>query len=221
MKKLDSEKLSLYEDLQIEIEKRRTAESGLKEAYQIMESANILAATLLNEYGRTNFDECVLQILQKLELVKISILVLDSPTPTHSTWSSCPNVDQNNTFNISEQTLNKIINRMYNQEPIIGYTKNLEIEDREMLGISCCNSDSEMCNNCHSISLPVHMDKKLWGIITYAKSSEFEPTDLTLKSLDYLSNVITIVIKENQEKQKINKMIAQRLKDFNTKVAQL
>jgi len=194
-------------ELQIEIEKSRTAENILRESCQILTLVGEISKDIVEQAKDLEIYPTLEKIGLRLSLHKIFLMRFSSTMERYVDWYS-EEVHKTEIKESEKCDLVPLMNWVYEKKCYSGNVYNLP----NFFNIICCpKPDEPCCLNCNVIMIPIIIENKPWGIMGYAKDTDSDAADLTKRAIKNLSNLLAILLKSKEETGHLSELIDKKL----------
>ena len=200
-------------ELQVEIEKSRSIESILRESCQILSLVAEISKDIVERGENLDIYTTLEKIGKRLSLNKIFLFRFSRTIEPHIEWHS--NKIHKSEFEYHEDLdLVPLMNWVYEKKCYSGPVNDLP----KFFSLLCCPKGEKQCDNCNMIIVPIIIEKKPWGLMGFAKTTDSNASDLTKKSIINLCNLLSILIQRKEENDHLSNLIDKKLSDFRDEI---
>jgi len=196
-------------ELNIEVEKYKSAQSVLEETCVVLTLVSEISKDIVEKGEIIDIDEVLKKIGTKLQLKKIFLYRFSNIIEPYKEWVHDIGCQLKITLKENED-LTQLMNWVYEKKCYSDFANSLP----SFFNILKCPKKEIFCSQCNLIMIPVVIENKPWGIMGFAKITEENCNELTRRAIMNLSNLVSLLIKNQEENQSLIKMIDDRLKTF-------
>jgi len=195
-------------------ESRKTISGSLLRSHKILE-ITLQISSRVTEDEQCTIDEVLELIGNHLNLQRIFIIKFPELSKPYKEWSLGENKNETkNETNKNEIDNSKLMNWCFKNQPYFFSTE----ETPEVFDVI---NEILKKDTYYKMVTPIMIEKRPWGIIGFGSSGDFSCCDTVLTSMMNLSTLISIIIKNKESREKLEKLIETRLNYFkNEKVAE-